>query len=152
MNLPNRNPDTGVRYGYISANSLHPELVDELQFGPQAVDVSYKEACTELEDAIYHAVSPFLSSRQVQHLVDEAVEMFEHDCDEPVHEGEYEGVKYRTSWMGGALCVWVFHSSIVKNYRECSPCVPGAGDLDSPDLNGVPTYDVPEEWRWEDES
>ncbi len=145
--MVNANPTTGVRYGYISANSLHSELVDELMYGRQAVDVYYKEACAELEDAIYQAVSSFLSSRQTQHLVDEALAMFEHECDEPIHEGEYEGVKYRTSWLGGALNVWIFESPVTGNYQECSPCVPGAGNLDCPDLDGVVCYDVPKEWR-----
>lgn len=143
--MVNANPTTGVRYGYICANSLHPDVVDELQ--QRGVDICYQEACEELEAAICIAVGDFLSRRQAQKLVDYALEMFEHECDEPIHEGEYEGVRYRTSWLGGALNVWIFESPVVGNYAECSPCVPGAGNLDCPDLDGVICYDVPKEWR-----
>lgn len=71
-------------------------------------------------------------------------------CDEPVHEGELQGVKYRTSWLGGALNLWVFESPFTGNFRECSPCVPGAADLDNPDNAGVTGYDVPPDWRWKE--
>ena len=145
--LANQNPETGIRYGIISANSLHPDVIDNLCYGAQATDVRYEEACADLEAAIRHAVSDFLSNRQIQHLIAEAIEMFEHECDEPIHEGKYEGVEYRTTWLGGALHVWIFESPVVGNYQQCSPCVPGAGNLDCPDLDGVVCYDVPKEWR-----
>jgi len=137
----------GIRYGYISARSLHPDVVDELCYGSQATDVYYEEACTELADAIRYAVSDFLTRNQAQSLIDDALEMFEYEGEEPVHEGEYEGIKYRTSWLGGALNVWIFESPVTGLYQECSPCVPGAGNLDCPDEEGVLTYDVPKEWR-----
>lgn len=143
--MVNANPTTGVRYGYISANSLHPEVLDELQ--QCGVDIRYHEACEELETAIRRAVEDFFSRRETQALVDYALEIFEYECDEPIHEGEYEGVHYRTSWLGGALNVWIFESPVVGNYAECSPCVPGAGNLDCPDLDGVVCYDVPNGWR-----
>lgn len=65
MTLLNRNPDTGVRYGYISANSLHPELVDELQFGPQAVDVHYENFKTEVYAAMRAGLNDYLSVRAI---------------------------------------------------------------------------------------
>lgn len=148
----NINPDTGIRYGIISAKNLCPDVVDELCYGPQAKDVRYAEACAELNDAIYQAVEGFLSSYQARQLVEEAIEMFEYECEEPIHEGTFENVRYSTTWIGGALHVWVFKSPVVKNYQECSPCVPGAGNLDCPDLDGVPTYDVPAEWRLNDDT
>lgn len=143
--MVNANPTTGVRYGYISADSLHPEVLDELQ--QRGVNICYQEACEELEAAIRMAVGDFFSRRETQALVDYALEIFEYECDEPIHEGEYEGVHYRTSWLGGALHVWIFESPETGHYAECSPCVPGAGNLDCPDLNGVACYDVPKGWR-----
>ena len=48
--MVNANPTTGVRYGYISAKSLHPEVLDELQYGTQAVNVHWEDAVRELTD------------------------------------------------------------------------------------------------------
>ena len=67
--------------------------------------------------------------------------------DEPTIEGECEGVKYHISWLGGAPLLWVFESPYTGLYRRCSPCVPGAGDLNSPDEDGSLCYDVPPDWR-----
>ncbi len=147
MNSVNRNPETGIRYGYISANSLHPDVVDTLCYGTQAVDKSYEAACNELSASISMAVGDFLSRGQARSLIEYALEMFEHECEEAIFEGVLDGVQYRTSWLGGALHVWIFDSLRTALFEECGPCVPGAGNLDCPSTDGVLTYDVPFDWR-----
>ena len=145
--MVNANPTTGIRYGYISANSLRPEVLYELLYGRQATDLSYENFKTEVYAAMRAGLDDWLSVRAIDAAFDAAIEEAEFNCDEPIHEGEYEGVRYRTSWLGGALNVWIFESPETGHYAECSPCVPGAGNLDYPDLDGVVCYDVPKEWR-----
>ena len=145
--MTNTNPETGIRYGIISANSLCPSVFDELCYGPQAKDVRYEDACSDLASVIEASVSDFLSRGQTRTLIDYALEMFEHECEEPIYEGVYEGVRYSTTWIGGAIHVWVFESPETGHYAECSPCVPYAGNLDCPDPEGVVCYDVPSGWR-----
>lgn len=150
--MHNRNPETGVRYGYISANSLHPDLVDYLQI--QGRDVHWEDARAELIANFTYGNIDDEDLESLEDYDDELERRLENLAegwydDEPIHEGELDGVKYRTSWLGGALHVWIFESPVIGNYQECSPCVPGAGNLDCPDLDGVPTYDVPKEWRYE---
>lgn len=83
--------------------------------------------------------------------------------EEPEIEGEYEGVKYRISWLGGAPLVWVFEGPKGWARSLCSPCLPNAADLDSgfcsdKDANTLKEqsnwhecYVVPFAWRrWED--
>lgn len=43
--MTNTNPETGIRYGVVSANSLNPDVVQDLFYGPDADDLSYKDAC-----------------------------------------------------------------------------------------------------------
>lgn len=50
------------------------------------------------------------------------------------------------TWLGGAPQIFVFKSPKIVKALLCSPCVPGAGDLDSLDDNGVETYGIPDEW------
>lgn len=145
--MVNANPTTGVRYGYISADSLHPEVLDKLQYGRQATDLRYKNFKTEVYAAMRATLADWLSKQAIDAAFDAAMEYAEFNDDEPIHEGEYELVKYRTSWFGGALHVWIFESPETGHYAECSPCVPGAGNLDCPDLDGVVCYDVPSDWR-----
>ena len=149
MNLPNRNPETNIRYGYISAQSLHPDVIDELQ--SVGLDVHWEDFKTETYAAMRNLLSDYFSVRAINAAHEAAIEEADFYDDEPVHEGEYEGVRFRTSWLGGALHVWVFDSPHTGMYQECSPCVPGAGNLDCPDPDGVLTYDVPAEWRVSDD-
>jgi hypothetical protein len=150
---PNIDPDTGTAYGYISANALDPDIVNELQMNGD--DVYYEEA---LKEFLQHERDKWAEEREGD---DEPIEDEEFDedaatqrfadgyyCDEPVHEGTKDGVKYRTSWLGGALNVWIFESPyITETAVACSPCVPGAGNLDQVGEGSYRCYDVPPEWR-----
>ena len=152
-NLPNRNPETGIRYGYISANSLNPDVVTELEM--EGRDVRWEDARQELANGIRGLCEGYMSKYDTDSIVDAAMSAMSGDNwydDEPIHEGTtFDGVKYSTSWLGGALNVWVFESPVTGTFQECSPCVPGAGNLDCPDPDGVLTYDVPSDWRRDEE-
>ena len=159
----NINPDTGIAYGYISADALDPDTVDELMYGRQAVDITYKAALEEWLSAARHdhdnmheenAGNPEFDHRAFDE--DAATEEFSEDynCDEPTIEGEidcpgYGPVQYATSWLGGALHFWIFKSPFTTDEaRRASPCVPNAGILDTCD-GDVTAYDVPADWRFQ---
>lgn len=181
--MTNTNPDTGIRYGIISANALDPELVCTLQ--DRGVDLHWEEALADLKkevereaDAIEEEVligiaevdyalvgnedheerkitAAYVRLRysdreeyigcQMQDRVDAMAWQWQDE--EPTHEGTYEDVHYRTTWLGGALLVFITQSPVISRARVCSPCVPNAGDLDSPDPDGVECYGVPNDWR-----
>lgn len=75
---------------------------------------------------------------------DEAWEVIEqtvndwYDSNEDVYlyEDEEEGLLISASCLGGAYLIFVEKSPWVCRARKCSPCVPGAGDLDTPDEDG----------------
>lgn len=147
--MTNMNLTYGIAYGYISANALHSDIVCSLQEGK---DVYYEEALEEHLAGLRD--DPDFDE-------DEATEKFSDTWmgDEPVHEGtikvaggnfpEVTELKYRTSWLGGALNVWIFESPFVTDKaRKASPCVPGAGILDTLD-GDVRSFDVPPTWRCE---
>lgn len=138
---PNVNELTGIRYGIISANSLDGELVQDLLYY-EGEDLSWKEAEEEIKIAMRE--EGVTEEDWDRTLDDRLSDVY---IDEPIVEGECEGVKYRTSWLGGALLFWIFESPRIGLYSECSPCCPNAGDLDSPNDDGVECYDVPKEWR-----
>ena len=138
---PNVNELTGIRYGIISANSLDGELVQDLLYY-EGEDLSWKEAEEEIKIAMRE--EGVTEEDWDRTLDDRLSDVY---IDEPIVEGECEGVKYCTSWLGGALHFWIFESPRIGLYSECSPCCPNAGDLDSPNDDGVECYDVPEGWR-----
>lgn len=145
--MTNINPETGVRYGIISAQALDPEVVHNMQC--EGRDVHYENAKSDLSDAVRAAARDYLSERAVDDLVDSACELMSDNFedDEPVHEFFIDGVRGSTTWLGGALLVWVFESPVITKAKLCSPCVPNAGDLDNRNEDGWTCYDVPADWR-----
>jgi len=136
--IANINPETGIAYGYISANSLDSDLVQELLYGPKAIDESYADAYRDAfpdnpeSDADYAAVQAFNDS---------------YECGESTISGELDGVTYRTSWLGGALNFFILKSPwTTDKARLASPCVPNAAILDTLD-GSVTGYNVPDDWR-----
>jgi hypothetical protein len=46
--IPNYDEKTGIFYGVVAQNSLNPEVVDDILFGSDTIDLSYEEAIREL--------------------------------------------------------------------------------------------------------
>ena len=152
-NLINRNPETGIAYGYISANALDGGVVDTLMFSSNATNHTYNEFVLELAHNSEFDPHSDNVEEAMEHLIDcemeEDLEFYEGN--EEIVSGTYEGVTYQSSWMGGALNFFIFHSPNITNKgRKASPCVPNACILDT--LDGeVEGYDVPADWRHVDE-
>jgi hypothetical protein len=109
-------------------------------------DLSYQDAAQEY--AMYQGFSGGSFSEAEQWLEQRCLE-FQYEQYEPHIEGEAEGVKYSTSWLGGALNFFIFKSPFMTGAaRRASPCVPNCGILDV--LDGeVTSYNVPPDWRAE---
>ena len=147
----NINPDTGVRYGVISTRNIDQDVLDTiLQNG---TDLSYAEAEEETRRDVEADVR---AGRGI--LLDDVdmevqARMENYQSDEPVvrytltDDAGQTTLEVQTTWLGGAQLLWVFKSPYRTKARLCSPCVPGAGDLDNPDPEGVECYDVPPDWR-----
>jgi len=178
----NINPDTGIAYGYISANQMDPDTVQWLLYDA-GTDLSYEEALADLRfeaekeadeieeecrialeeiggfypdefdsflerdiEAAYERLGYAGREDYVDTRVESESEAIQ--IDEPIIEGECEGVKYRTSWLGGALHFFIFESPVIAKCRPCSPCVPNAGDLGSE--GDYEAYGVPEDWLYKE--
>ena len=154
----NINPKTGVAYGYISANTLDPGVVEMLLDGGQACNYTMERVQQEITDEVHAEAaergfdhgSPDWEDfveREIDRRLDDAGNAC--SFDEPHIEGVYEGVSYATPYLGGALNFWIFESPFTTDRaRRASPCVPGAAILD--ELDGHESgYDVPGEWRAE---
>lgn len=153
--MPNYNGETGINYGYIGIDALREGLIDELTiYG--GTNVSYNEALSEYmaEKRSEHQtlVEVWESSGEDEDQKPEDFDEGEAEqsfsdrylADEEIYEGEKDGVKYRTSWMGGAQCLWVFESPFEVRCERCSPCVPGAGELGN--YGSYSAYGLPPDW------
>lgn len=182
--MPNYNRETGVAYGVIACASLGDWIWDEIdQMDCPGEQEAYAEFMRDLaielietgeltfEDLDCEAgeeglALAELSDQEVIDTIDAiapyAGESFWDGVELGVHRrfGTIEGVEVSVAELGGALNLWVEKSPHLGWYRPCSPCIPGAGDLDSPaplgedgEIHGqaVLCYDVPLEWRRKEE-
>lgn len=145
----NVNPETGIRYGILAAHNIDQDWLWDMQ--NHGRDVHFEEAKAELWASIKRVCKDYMRDGDSDFVADQAVECLGENWedDEPVYEFELQGVKGRTTWLGGAQMVWVFESPFTDTFKLCSPCIPGACDLNSPNPDGYVGYTVPPEWRIE---
>lgn len=158
--IPNQD-ENGIRYTMYSMNNIIADLIDTLlyQHGRDLSDEAavkeetarqrseWEEECERLTVAAQEAGTDLVLDDFEADL-----ENFEPMIDEPIIEGVYKDVHYRTTWLGGAQMLWVFKSPIVGHFKLCSPCVPGACDGGSPTprADGFLGYAVPPDWLYVD--
>jgi len=132
--LPNTNPETGIRYGVVKLDSLADWAFDEFFNNGRNVT-----ADAALAEAVAEGLDP---------EDDEATQQFwdGYQGEEETYELETDGMRLMLSYLGGAPLVWVFQSPVTTEARLCSPCVPGAGDLDNQEPGAFTCYSLPIEW------
>ena len=137
--MPNYHPETGIAFGVASLNGLQDWVFDEFFY--QGTNVSYEAAVDDWRAETGGGPD----EDPPQDWCDS------YEGDEECYELEYkDGMKLGLSYLGGAPLVWVFESDYVVNAPACSPCVPGAGDLDSRGASSggsVRCYGLPPEWK-----
>lgn len=154
MRIPNYNPDFDVYYGIIRSDNLDQDLVNTLLYeNPNARNHSYEAAVDDLAarlgirkndegryfvsddnwENIFEDGTTFEGITDAIHACDGGYRALEDlQVDEPIIEGTYEGTKYITSWLGGALHFFITEARAYTPWAPvCSPCVPNAGNLDS---------------------
>lgn len=145
--ITNMNPETGIRYGTIYLNTLEGDTAAYLF--DEGRNVSEDEAIEDLrrEIASEAAERGFEDDTDredwEEREFEERVEGIQ--IEEPTIQGECDGVKYMISWLGAPL-LWVFESPFTGTFDLCSPCVPNACNLSSPNPDGYEGYTVPADW------
>ena len=151
----NRDAETGIRYGMISQNSVCSDAVADVCYN--GVDEGFlyaKEQMTaDVKNAIIQAMDAYgtMDDDTAQQWASDIVEGdgFEWaDCQESgPFSYEHEGYKLQTTSDNN---LWVFKSPYYTRAQFCSPCVPGAGNLDCFCNAGPKTYCLHHDW-FEDE-
>lgn len=146
--MPNYHAKTGIPFGMIRASALHSEVLDDLTiFG--GTNETYERCKAEYlaeARADFEAGNETFQDEDGDFDESAAEDAFSntYQADEEIYSGVRDGVTYQTTWMGGAQNVWIFESPVIVKCRVCSPCVPGAGDLDG--VGSYEAYGVPVEW------
>lgn len=144
---------TGIRYGIINQNSLMPEALDDIYTNGD--DIGYVNAIAEakagLKDAIYGVLNEMMSNQKADEIAEESAENIIDDLDGDCFSGgesgpyEYEQDGYQLRTTSNHE-LFVIKSDYYTLCRFCSPCFPGAGNLDQWDEDGVKTYCLDGSW------
>ena len=156
----NIHPVTGIPYGVIAANSLDPEIFDMIMTnGENTTELDAEE---EFRKQINHEIeSGRLAADQFGEEMERRLrERSEHATEDCHRYVEYDddnklSLEVETTYLGGAILVYVLQSPYLCAAPLCSPCCPNAGDLDNryeDGVGGVTCYDVPPDWRRNDEA
>lgn len=153
----NRDAETGIHYGIISQLSLNPEALDDIQRGGD--DLDFEDFKEELKGKLEVAINRVLdeaglrddqASNYVDDIIDDIIDDLEFDgyegtgdCTRYKYSDEKEDLIARTTSDGE---VFVIKSKFYTHCQFCSPCVPGAGNLDVPVAGGPKTYCFGPDW------
>lgn len=142
--MPNYNDKTGIPFGVVSLNSLADWVWDE--FSDNGRDLT--------SEAIEAEARAELGLKPDDDLPDDfwdGVEVDEREYELDTTDDNGNPLKLSLSYLGGAALVWVHESAYLSEVSPCSPCVPGAGDLDNKRTGGMECYDLPPDWYAKDE-
>lgn len=144
------------------AERTHAQHVEEAEIAAREVDANMPESDREA------FIEAWLDKRGIpdqEQYVEEQLDGFSDrfESDTTNVSGTHEGVTYLIGDLGGALILWSVNGPLVECESPCSPCVPGAMDLDSgftwlpideqgcpnPDRQGV-CHGIPRDWLADD--
>lgn len=144
--------ETGIRFGVIAQNSIMPEAIDEFEqdygeptcpeCGNKALDASNKTLPAESEN---------WDNTDSWGCNDYACPHCEHFLDSSVcFSEESVGFTYQMDGYQLTNCldsdIFILKSKFYTFAQFCSPCVPGAGNLDNYMPDGVKTYCLGHDW------
>lgn len=150
----NIDTEKGIRYGVIAQNSVGGDALNDVY--TNGTDLGYQAALeqrkTEIQDAICGAIddlngvdATLMDSFEqfVQEILDCETE-YGFDCGDSSGPYLYEEDGYSIHTSETEL--WVTKSPFYTHAQFCSPCAPGAGNLDTPCESGPKTYCLGEDW------
>jgi len=132
MNMPNYDEKTGISYGVISPNAVNPDALSDVY--SRGTDPHYEAARDEEEEEIMEFLKArsYLSDDESIAIKDELMDVW-NDHFDPCGDGQcdYSDKDYTLHVSGDDFGIFVIKSPYYTFCRKCSPCAPGAGDLDN---------------------
>jgi len=143
--------ETGVRYGIIAMNSLDGSGWETMASGDDLDFEAFKrEVCSTLRTAIEGVLEQHRldGCNDALGIAQDTVDNLEFDS----YESSGDCTRYSLRRDGYALTttadgnLFVIKSPYYTFAQYCSPCVPGAGNLDVPSGDGPKTYCLASDW------
>ena len=157
--MANYDEKTGIHYGVISPNNISGDALNDICFGSNSTDPHYEAGKTELIDDLKRFCEDhYLNFDHIDE--DQFIDQYSDQYENSDGQFDYEDSEYILHVSGDNFGIFVIKSPFYTFTRLCSPCAPGAGDLNNPAkidrrftdrsdpgfTNGVETYCLPREY------
>jgi hypothetical protein len=134
--MPNFDETTGIRYGVISPHSISSFALDDIyNNGTDTICESGKQEL--LDDIKQFCEDHYLKFDRIN--TDSFEDQYYEHYENSDGQMDYSDNEYTLHVSGDNFGIFVMRSPYYTYCRGCSPCAPGAGDLDSP----MTSYDGP---------
>ena len=147
----NKDPETGIRYGVISHRSIDPDALNEIYISEHSKDMAFESWKKEVGEAVQSALRDLMGTRGAQFFSEQVLDgdigdYYQGDEVDPLYD---DGIHRITKCLNADLMV--LKSPYYTYAQFCSPCVPGACNLDvplSPDFlrHGNKCYCLGHDW------
>lgn len=162
----NIHPVTGIAYGVINANNVDGEVLHEISFvngidalnierlvdfvkmyGFEVPEVNETESTFQYYKRIESAVNAFMVDKceESEETASEYDTLMEDDFTGHLWYCDKDGIS--TLYNTDDNTIIVMASTETAMVNPCSPCYPNAGDLDTPNADGIQAYTVPMDWK-----
>lgn len=135
--MSNYDEKTGIRYGVISPHSISSWSLNDIY--DQGTDPIYESGKKEFEDGLKEVIREYCDNNANLDIADNDINIDSiMDQWNDNYSGNDSGImdysdsEYDLHVSGDNFGIFVMRSPYYTYCRGCSPCAPGAGDLDSP--------------------
>ena len=130
--MSNYDEKTGIHYGVISPNSINQETLSDLC--DKSTDTIYEESKKEIEqqiNSLFEQLGIRDNEKDYETIREMMLTTFNENYDNDYHGYEYEDNEYSLHICDDNFGIFVIKSPYYTYCKQCSPCAPGAGDLDN---------------------
>lgn len=165
--VANIHPVTGIAFGVINANSIDGDMLHHISFengidalsidrlanfaityGFENINVIDNETGYQYYKRLETAAIAFINEKCEES--EETTEEYESFCEEEFtgHIWHCDSHGVSTLYNTDDNIIMVLQSTETAMVNPCSPCYPNAGDLDTPNADGIQAYTVPFTWKY----
>lgn len=134
--MPNVDLKTGIHYGCISQNSIDQNCLSDLI--DESDDLIYIESKDNFRNDLINAVQKVLDANYIENVsaddinFDDILDEWNESYTNDNHHYLFDDGEYKLDFSDDMNCIIIIKSPYYTFCKQCSPCVPNAGDLDEP--------------------
>jgi len=131
--MPNFDEKTGIHYGVISPHSISSYALDDIY--QNGDDPYWENMMQEIKDLVSNMIESTaytISDDAKNQIIDILTDDLSNGYENPDGQMDYETDEYTLHVSGDNFGIFVIKSPYYTYTKQCSPCAPGAGDLDNP--------------------